>query len=185
MTRVIKRKNLLLITALLAGCASPSKQSDLNKLHKQVGQLNSEMHQLTRQATALTQQNMLNTHSTQGAWLLPAATTPVLLDSQAGEIRLSLSPLISEGSNTQTMLHIRVSSQNPLPAFTLQVEWGELDPTTGKPLQADSQSQSIHVDKVLLPQSEITVPLMLRNTTPEQTGYLRIHDLVVLVASHP
>ncbi|WP_379890819.1 hypothetical protein [Erwinia mallotivora] len=44
MTRVIKRINLLLITALLAGCASPSKQSDLNKLHKQVGQLNSEMH---------------------------------------------------------------------------------------------------------------------------------------------
>ncbi|MFC0140915.1 DUF3251 domain-containing protein [Erwinia mallotivora] len=52
-------------------------------------------------------------------------------------------------------------------------------------LQADNQSQSIHVDKVLLPQREITVPLMLRNSTPEQTGYLRIHDLVVLVASHP
>ncbi|MGE9551876.1 DUF3251 domain-containing protein [Erwinia amylovora] len=180
MTRVVIRKPVLLVAALLlAGCATPSQQPELTRLHNQVGKLNGEMRQLTQQATALTRQNRLNTNSTQGAWLMPAANTAVVLKSQAGDVRLSLSQVSGEANGTRAILNIRPAGENPLPAFTVQVEWGEIDPTTGQPLQVDSQSQSITVAGSLLPRNEVTVPLRLSNIVPEQVGFVRVHDLVV------
>lgn len=183
MIKMIIRKNPLLTVALLAGCASPSQQTDLYKLHNQVSQLNSQMQQLTRQATVLAEQNTLNTHSTQGAWLLPDANTPVQLKSSVGEIQLSLSPLISRGSGSQTMLNIKSVALEDIPAFTAQVEWGERDPATGKPLQASQQSQTVRVANALQPQSDITIPLSLSHTSPAQAGYFRIHSLVAISPS--
>lgn len=180
MTRVVIRKPVLLVAALLlAGCATPSQQPELTRLHNQVGKLNGEMRQLTQQATALTRQNRLNTNSTQGAWLMPDANTAVVLKSQAGDVRLSLSQVSGEANGTRAILNIRPAGENPLPAFTVQVEWGEIDPTTGQPLQVDSQSQSITVAGSLLPRNEVTVPLRLSNIVPEQVGFVRVHDLVV------
>lgn len=180
MTRVVMRKPVLLVAALLlAGCATPSQQPELTRLHNQVGKLNGEMRQLTQQATALTRQNRLNTNSTQGAWLMPAASTAVVLKSQAGDVRLSLSQVSGEANGTRAILNIRPAGANPLTAFTVQVEWGEIDPTTGQPLQVDSQSQSITVAGSLLPRNEVTVPLRLSNIVPEQLGFVRVHDLVV------
>ncbi|WP_338564716.1 DUF3251 domain-containing protein [Erwinia sp. E_sp_W01_6] len=64
---MVKSKSLVMITALmLAGCAAPKPQPELNKLHNQVGKLNTEMRQLTQQASSLEQQNMLNSTSDQG-----------------------------------------------------------------------------------------------------------------------
>ncbi|MCX8957973.1 DUF3251 domain-containing protein [Erwinia psidii] len=180
MTRVRIRKNLLLSVALLAGCASPPQQVDMDKLHNQIGQLKSEMQQLTVQTTALHQQNMLNSNSTEGAWLLPAADTPVLLNSAVGEIRLSLSQITASDRGSQATLKIRSVAATALPAFTAQVEWGECDPTTGKPLQINKQRQIVRADSTLQPQSEIAIPLLLSNTTPEQTGYLRVQGITMV-----
>ena len=183
---MVKSKPLVLITALmLAGCAAPKQQPELNKLHNQVGKLNSEMRQLTQQASSLEQQNLLNSTSDQGAWILPATNTAVVLKSQVGEMRLSLSHIESEANGTRAILHFRAAGENTLPAFTARIEWGEMDPTTGKPLQADSQSQSISVADSLLPRSEVTVPLRLSNIAPEQLGYLRVHDILAQTGSPP
>ena len=169
---------LLALSACLASCASPQQQPEINKLNSQVGKLNTEMQQLTQQATVLTQQNMLNSSSTQGAWLLPGANTGVVLKSQAGDLRLSLSHIEGEANGTRAILHIRSAAENTLPAFSATVEWGEADPVTGKPLQPGSQSQSFSVTGSLLPRSEVTVPLRLSNLQPEQLGYVRVHDIV-------
>ncbi|HBV39738.1 MAG TPA: hypothetical protein DEF05_08680 [Erwinia sp.] len=177
MAGYLKKATLLPLLALLASCASP-QQPQIAKLHNEVGKLNNEMQQLTEQATALTRQNMLNSSSTQGAWLLPATNTAVPLQSQLGEVRLSLSHIESEANGTRAMLHIRSAGDNTLPAFTATVEWGELDPTSGKPLQVNSQSQTFSVAASLLPRSEVTVPLRLSNLPPEQLGYVRVHDLM-------
>ncbi|MDW8845877.1 DUF3251 domain-containing protein [Erwinia sp. MMLR14_017] len=175
----VKMKPLwVMVAVMLAGCTAPAQQPELNKLHNQVGKLNSEMRQLTTQAASLEQQNMLNSSSENGAWLLPATNTAVPLKSQLGEVRLSLSHVESEANGTRAMLHIRSAAENTLPAFSFQVEWGEMDATTGKPLQAASQSQAISIADSLLPRSEITVPLRLSNISPEQLGYLRVHDIV-------
>lgn len=186
---MLKERNrtpLLLIAALmLAGCAAPKQQPELNKLHNQVGKLNAEMRQLTQQAASLEQQNMLNSTSDQGAWLLPATNTAVALKSQAGEVRLSLSHVEGDANGTRALLHIRSTAENTLPVFTAQVEWGEMDPITGKPLQVDSQSQLISLKDSLLPRSEVTVPLRLSNITPEQLGYVRVHGIVVQGSPQP
>ncbi|MEM6160561.1 DUF3251 domain-containing protein [Erwinia sp. P6884] len=167
------------LAALLAGCASPQNQPELNRLNNQVGKLNSEMRQLTRQATALEQQNSLNLNASQGAWLLPATNAAVLLKSQAGEVRLSLSHVESEANGTRATLHVRTAGDKPLPGFSAQIEWGEMDKTTGRPLQASSQTQKVSVRESLLPRSEIAIPLRLSNFTPQQLGYVRVHDIVV------
>lgn len=178
MAGTMKKAILLTLSAFLASCASPQQQPEINKLSNQVGKLNTEMQQLTQQATALTQQNMLNSNSTQGAWLLPGADTAVVLKSQAGDVRLSLSHIESEANGTRAILHIRTAAERSLPAFSATIEWGEADPVTGKPLQPDSQSQFFSVAESLLPRSEVAVPLRLSNLQPEQLGYVRVHDIV-------
>lgn len=164
---------------LLAGCASTPPQPKLNQLHNEVGKLTQEMRQLTNQAAALEQQGNLNSGSAQGAWLLPAANTGVILKSQAGELKLTLSHVQAEANGTRALLHIRATGDAPLPAFTAQVEWGELDSTTSKPLTVNSQVQQIEVTRALLAKSEATVPLRLSNLPPEQLGYVRIHDVIL------
>ncbi|AXF74884.1 DUF3251 domain-containing protein [Erwinia tracheiphila] len=184
MTRGIIKIPVLLTITLLAGCATPSQQAHLDNLHNQVNQLNSQMTQLTRQATALTLQNSLNAHSTEGAWLIPEANAPVLLDSSAGEIRLSLSQMAGDAADNRTMLTIASVAATPLPAFTVDVESGITDPTSGQPLRNTAQNQTITARPPLQPQREITLPVAINNSTPDQTGYFRIHHLVVITDAH-
>ncbi|MFS2222432.1 DUF3251 domain-containing protein [Pantoea sp. B65] len=176
--------SMLTSLLLLTGCATP-QPSAVNKLHNEVGKLNQQMRQLTDQATVLEQQSQLNSGSAQGAWLLPGANTAVLLQSNAGELRLSLSHVEAEASGTRALLHIRAAGEQPLVPLTAKIEWGELDPTTGKPLSADSQSQEITLPASLLPKAEATVPLRLSGIQPEQLGYVRVHDVVPQVAVGP
>lgn len=176
-----KRKALLLVVsaALLAGCASaPPSAHEVSKLHNEVSKLNQEMGQLTRQAGALEQQNNLNSHSNQGAWLVPTARTAVVLQSQLGDLRLSLSNIEPDGNGSQALLHIRAASGELPAGFSAQVEWGERDLVSGRPMPAGSQVQTIHVAAALVPRTEATVALRLSNLPPEQLGYLRVHDVV-------
>lgn len=166
----------LLSAALLNGCAAPPSAST-RALHGEVGQLNQQVSQLTRQASALEQQNQLNSHSTQGAWLLPAANTRVELQSLAGPLMLSLTRIEAEASGTRALLTLRAAGDRPLQSLRMQVEWGELDAATGKPLSAGALSQIIEVRNALLPKSEQPVPLRLSGLPPEQLGYVRIHDV--------
>jgi len=177
----------LLVTAalLLAGCANPTQQPQLNILHHEVGKLNNQMQQLTAQASLLEQQNSLNGGAAQGAWLLPATHTAVVLQSQAGDLRLSLGSLQSDADGTRVMLHIHAVSDKPLPALSAQVEWGEADSATGKPLEASSQSQTLHLTDALLPGRDAAVSLSLKNVPPEQLGYVRIHDIQLAPSEQP
>ncbi|MCU5772036.1 DUF3251 domain-containing protein [Erwiniaceae bacterium BAC15a-03b] len=169
--------SMLTSVLLLSGCAAP-KPPAVDKLHNEVGKLNQQMRQLTAQATVLEQQNQLNSGAPQGAWLLPNANTAVLLQSNVGELRLSLSHVEAEANGTRALLHIRAAGEQPLVPLTALIEWGELDPITGKPLPADRQSQSIELPSSLLPKAETTISLRLSGIQPEQLGYVRVHDIV-------
>lgn len=182
MTTAYLRLSLVSSLLLLAGCAATPPQPKISQLHNEVGKLSQEMRQLTNQASALERQGNLNSGSAQGAWLLPAAKTGVVLKSQVGDLKLSLSHVEAEANGTRAILQIHATNDAPLPAFTAEVEWGELDAATGKPLTVNSQSQQIQVDSALLPKSEETVSLRLSNLPPEQLGYVRIHDVVVKTA---
>ncbi|WP_265554611.1 DUF3251 domain-containing protein [Serratia grimesii] len=165
---------LLSTLALLAGCA---QTREVPKLHNQVVALNQQLTTLTTQATALEQQNQLNKNSTSGVYLLPAVNNAARLQSSLGELSVSLSHVKAEANGTQALLHVRTLSQASLPAFNAVVEWGQLDPATGKPLAADSLSQPIASADSLLPKTEHTFELRFSGLTPEQLGFVRLHSV--------
>ncbi|MEJ4042854.1 DUF3251 domain-containing protein [Erwinia sp. SLM-02] len=179
MTTAYLKLSLIASLLALAGCSSTPSQPKISQLHNEVGKLNKEMRQLTRQASALEQQGHLNSGAAQGAWLLPAAGTGVILKSQAGDLKLSLSHVQAEANGTRASLDIHATGDAPLPSFIAEVEWGELDSATGQPLSISSMSQKIEVASALLPRGQVSVPLRLSNLSPDRLGYVRIHDVVV------
>lgn len=179
------RVTALPVALLLSGCMSSSPDLQTQQFHQKVSALNQELSQLTLQATALERQSMLNQNSIHGAWLVPVAKTPVLLQSQAGELRLSLSSIIGQDGGAGMLLHLSVAGSEQPDALTGRVEWGSLDDISGKPLSAESHSESFRVEPTLLPRREATVRLYLQGYPPEKLGYVRIHDLVQGGSSTP
>lgn len=161
----------------LSGCSSTASTPQVRELHQEVNQLNQQMQHLTSQASALEIQGQLNSQSQQGAWLLRLANTPVALQTRLGTLRLTLSPVTAEASGSRATLTVRSMDEQPLPALNATVIWGELDPASGKPLGNDTLSQTITVPASLLPQHSVTVPLRLSGLTPEQIGYVRVHNV--------
>ena len=156
--------------ALLSGCSSTPASPKVNQLHQEVSQLNQQMrHEI---------QGQLNSNSTQGAWLVPQANTPVELQTQLGKLRLSLTRVAAEANGTRANLTISATDSQPVPALRARVVWGERDPATGKPLDATSLSQEIEVPAALLPRASVIVPLRLSGLTPDQLGFVRVHDVV-------
>lgn len=167
---------------VLGGCSSTPGTKQVTQLHQEVGQLNQQMRQLTNQATALEIQGQLNSQSNQGAWLLPQAKTPVELQTQLGKLRLSLTQVEGEATGSRANLTIRSTDGKPLPALNATVVWGEMDPASGKPLTAGSLSQSITAPGSLTARSTVVVPLRLSGLSPDQLGYVRIHEVTAAVA---
>ncbi|WP_017347903.1 DUF3251 domain-containing protein [Pantoea sp. A4] len=163
---------------ILSGCSSTAPSPQVKQLHQEVSQLSQQMQQLTGQAEALETQGQLNSQAAQGAWLLPLAKTPVLLQTQLGEIRLSLGQVKGDVEGSRVDLTLSSSNHQPLPALSASVVWGELDPTSGKPLNASSQQQTLVIPASLTPQSSVTVPLHLGGLAPEQLGFIRVHDVM-------
>jgi len=162
---------------MLSGCSSTASHPQVRELHQEVSQLNHQMQHLTTQARALEIQGQLNSHSEQGAWLVPQANTPVALQTQLGTLRLTLSPVTAEASGSRATLTVRSMNDQPLPALHATVVWGPLDPASGKPLSGDSLSETIAIPAALLPQHAATVPLRLSGLAPDQLGYVRVHNV--------
>lgn len=161
----------------LSGCSTTAGNPQVRELHQEVSQLNQQMQHLTTQASALEIQGQLNSQLQQGAWLVPQAKTPVALQTQLGTLRLTLSPVTAEASGSRATLTVRSMDDRPLPALHATVIWGELDPATGKPLNSDSLTQTVAVPASLLPQHSASIPLRLSGLTPEQLGYVRVHNV--------
>ena len=100
----------------LSGCSSSASNPQVRELHQEVSQLNQQMQHLTTQASALEIQGQLNSHSQQGAWLIPQANTPVALQTQLGTLRLTLSPVTAEASGSPATPTGRSKGGRPLPA---------------------------------------------------------------------
>ncbi|QOL13734.1 SadB/YajI family lipoprotein [Dickeya dianthicola] len=170
--------SMLSVMVLLAGCAQPQPP----RIQNELGQINQKLRDLTNRTVALEQQNTLNANSTSGVYLLPAAHNRALLDSSIGKLSLELSKAEPEASGTRALLTIRTMNTLTLPAFRAQLDWGALDPVSGKPLASDTQTQLLTIPPMLTPVSEITVSeitieVRLSGLTPEQLGFVRMHDV--------
>lgn len=174
MTRRYLRTLLLGSLFALSACA---QQSEVRQLHQSVSTLNNEMSKLNKETVKITQQNTLNAKSSSGVYLLPGANTPARLNSQIGMLRMSLQNIAPNAAGTRVVLRIQGESNDPLPAFSGTVEWGQIQGTTENYQEVNVQNQLMNAPASTLAPSDVDIPLQLNGITPEQLGFVRIHDI--------
>lgn len=167
---------IFLVTSLvsLSACA---QQNEVRQMKSEVGALNQDLTQLSNQTVKLTQQNALNAKSTTGVYLLPGSKTPARLNSQIGNLQMSLSGITADANGSRAILIIKGESNEPLPAFTGKVEWGQIQGTTDNYQEVNVQSQQFNAPASVLAPSDVSIPLQLSGLSPDQLGFVRIHDI--------
>lgn len=167
---------ILLVGSLfsLSACA---QQSEVRQMHQSVSTLNKEMNQLNQETVKITQQNSLNVKSSSGVYLLPGSNTPARLNSQIGTLRMSLINIAPNAAGTRVTLRIQGESNNPLPAFSGTVEYGQIQGTTDNYQEVNVQNQLINAPASVLAPSDVDIPLQLNGITPDRLGFVRIHDI--------
>ncbi|MDF2623827.1 MAG: hypothetical protein K0S62_1598, partial [Kosakonia cowanii] len=75
------------------------------------------------------------------------------------------------------VLHIQGQSNDPLPAFSGTIEYGQLQGTTENYQEVNVQNQLINAPASTLAPSDVDIPLQLNGITPEQLGFVRVHDI--------
>ncbi|WP_446030017.1 DUF3251 domain-containing protein [Lelliottia amnigena] len=158
----------------LSACA---QQSEVRQMNQSVSTLNSAMTKLNQETVKITQQNALNAKSSSGVYLLPGANTPARLQSQVGTLKMSLVNIAPNADGTSAILRIQGESNDPLPAFSGTVEWGQIQGTTESFQEVNVKNQLINAPASVLAPSDVDIPLQLSGITPDQLGFIRIHDI--------
>lgn len=168
--------HVLLLGSLfsLSACA---QQSEVRQMNQSISSLNTTMDKLNQETVKITQQNALNAKSTSGVYLLPGSNTPARLNSQIGTLRMSLVDVAPNADGTRATLRIQGESNDPLPAFSATVEWGQIQGTTDSFQELNVQTQLINAPASILAPSDVDIPLQLNGLTPDQLGFIRIHDI--------
>ena len=168
--------HVLLLGSLfsLSACA---QQSEVRQMNQSISSLNTTMNKLNQETVKITQQNALNAKSTSGVYLLPGSNTPARLNSQIGTLKMSLVNVAPNADGTRATLRIQGESNDPLPAFSATVEWGQIQGTTDSFQELNVQTQLINAPASELAPSDVDIPLQLNGLTPDQLGFIRIHDI--------
>ena len=151
----------LLLLGSLFSLSACVQQSEVRQMKHSVSTLNQEMTQLNKETVKITQQNRLNAKSSSGVYLLPGAKTPARLESQIGTLRMSLVNITND----------------PLPAFSGTVEYGQIQGTIDNFQEINVQNQLINAPASVLAPSDVDIPLQLKGISVEQLDFVRIHDI--------
>ncbi len=130
-----------------------------------------------KEMVKITQQNRLNAKSSIGVYLLPGAKTPARLESQIGTLRMSLVNITPDTDGTTLTLRIQGESNDPLPAFSGTVEYGQIQGTIDNFQEINVQNQLINAPASVLAPSDVDIPLQLKGISVDQLGFVRIHDI--------
>ncbi len=168
--------HVLLLGSLfsLSACA---QQSEVHQMKQSISSLNTTMNKLNQETVKITQQNALNAKSTSGVYLLTGSNTPARLNSQIGTLKMSLVNVAPNADGTRATLRIQGESNDPLPAFSATVEWGQIQGTTDSFQEMNVQTQLVNAPASVLAPSDVDIPLQLNGLTPDRLGFIRIHDI--------
>jgi len=174
---LLSLRTLLAFSILsLTACA---QQSSLHQIQHEIKTLNQDMVDLSQQAVILSEQNALNAQSTQGVYLLPDAGAPVLLESQIGMLKISLTDITGMASGTQVTLLIQENKQQLLPDFSGMMAWkAGTDKTDAQSTSTanDGQQPFTAAAQPATP-GEVTLTLLIPHLAPENLRWIRIHDI--------
>ena len=90
---------------------------------------------------------------------------------------MSLLKIAPNAAGTALTLRIQGESNTPLPASSGTVEWGQIQGTTQDYQEVNVHNQLINAPASVLAPSDVDIPLQLDGITPEQLGFVRIHDI--------
>lgn len=90
---------------------------------------------------------------------------------------MSLVNVAANADGTRATLRIKGESNDPLPAFSGTVEWGQIQGTTENYQEVNVKNQLFTAPASVLAPSDVDIPLQLSGLTPEQLGFIRIHDI--------
>ncbi len=166
----------LLLLGSLFSLSACVQQSEVRQMKHSVSTLN-QMTQLNQETVKITQQNRLNAKSSSGVYLLPGAKTPARLESQIGTLRMSLVNITPDTDGTTLTLRIQGESNDPLPAFSGTVEYGQIQGTIDNFQEINVQNQLINAPASVLAPSDVDIPLQLKGISVDQLGFVRIHDI--------
>lgn len=174
---MIRRYLKIVLVGSLFTLSACAQQSEVREMKQSVNTLNVAMNKLNQETVKITQQNALNAKSSNGVYLLPEANTPARLNSQIGMLKMSLVNVAANADGTRATLRIQGESNDPLPAFTGTVEWGEIQGTTENYQEVNVKNQLFTAPASTLAPSDVDIPVQLSGLTPEQLGFIRIHDI--------
>ena len=89
---------------------------------------------------------------------------------------MSLVNVAANADGTRATLRIQGESNDPLPAFSGTVEWGQIRGTTEN-YEVNVKNQLFTAPASVLAPSDVDIPLQLSGLTPDQLGFIRIHDI--------
>lgn len=102
---------------------------------------------------------------------------PARLESQIGTLRMSLVNITPDADGTTLTLRIQGESNDPLPAFSGTVEYGQIQGTIDNFQEINVQNQLINAPASVLAPSDVDIPLQLKGISVDQLGFVRIHDI--------
>ncbi|MGP4364218.1 DUF3251 domain-containing protein [Escherichia coli] len=149
----------LLLLGSLFSLSACVQQSEVRQMKHSVSTLNQEMTQLNQETVKITQQNRLNAKSSSGVYLLPGAKTPARLESQIGTLRMSLVNITPDADGTTLTLRIQGESNDPLPAFSGTVEYGQIQGTIDNFQEIGSDSNLLIVFYVQIMPDDLVMQL--------------------------
>ena len=152
---------LILASGLLTLTACSAPRTQVQETKEEVSALAQKMNRLNQQTVKLTQQNTLNAQSKQGVYLL-----------------LRLDNIIAYGTGTKATLTITGDSIRPLPAFSGEIVWGEIQGTIEDYREVNTHTRTISEAASVLVPSDIVIQLDMPDIAPAQLGFVRIHDIV-------
>ena len=167
----------ILLVGSLFTLSACTQQTEVRQMKQSVNTLNAAMDKLNKETVKITQQNALNAKSSSGVYLLPGANTPARLNSQIGTLKMSLVNVAANANGTRATLRIQGESNDPLPAFSGTVEWGQIQGTTESYQEVNVNSQLFTAPASVLAPSDVDIPLQLNGLTPDRLGFIRIHDI--------
>lgn len=169
-------KFLLICSVLSLTACAP--RSNLHQVQHQIKALNKEMQSLTQQAAALKQQNALNAHSAQGAYLLPDANAPAFLKSHMGLLEITLLNISPSAGGVSVSLSIRHKEASELPPLTGALAWqADQNLSRAGSTKMREGQQDFSAGSDLKPDNTRVTTLILRGVTPQTLRWIRIHDI--------
>lgn len=141
-----------------------------------VSTLNREMTQLNKETVKITQQNKLNAKSSSGVYLLHGQNT-----SKTGKPDRYFTYVAGEYYAWHRWHYPDATYSgrinDPLPAFSGTVEYGQIQGTIDNFQEINVQNQLINAPASVLAPSDVDIPLQLKGISVDQLGFVRIHDI--------